>query len=246
MALTAPGLYSRIRPMLPEVGKFCVIGGIGTVIDLGGAAVLHGRYHIGPLGAKAVSVTVATAFTYLGSRFWTFRHRENQPVHREALLFIVLNLAGLFIAEAVIGIETYAVRQHGSLAYNAASVIGTGLGTVFRFYTYRKWVFVTPSASSPASRTAKSSAGPQQAGGQWAGGQQAVPDYPPWELDPAFATAERAAGGAARVPPAYTSPWEPEAGRARHRGPVSPWDAAPAFAQGQAEPRPAGRHRRGG
>ena len=38
MAYSAPGLYSRVREHLPELLKFCVVGGIGSVIDLGGAA----------------------------------------------------------------------------------------------------------------------------------------------------------------------------------------------------------------
>ena len=90
MALTAPGLYSRVRTMLPEMLKFLVVGGLGTIIDLGGAAVLHSKYHVEPLAAKAISVTLATLFTYLGSRFWTFKERENQSVRREAVLFFVL------------------------------------------------------------------------------------------------------------------------------------------------------------
>ena len=121
MAFTAPGLYSRVRTMLPEILKFLVVGGLGTVIDLGGAALLHSKYHFEPLAAKAVSVTLATLFTYLGSRFWTFRERENQSMRREAVLFFVLNVVGLLIAEAVIGLVTYVMGLRGSLEYNAAS-----------------------------------------------------------------------------------------------------------------------------
>ena len=33
-----------------------------------------------PLAAKAVSVTLATLFTYLGSRFWTFREPDPATV----------------------------------------------------------------------------------------------------------------------------------------------------------------------
>ena len=36
----------------------------------------------------------------------------------------------------------------GPLAYNAASFIGTGLGTIFRFWAYRKWVFLAPAGAS--------------------------------------------------------------------------------------------------
>ncbi|MGH3252861.1 MAG: GtrA family protein [Trebonia sp.] len=209
MAFTAPGLYSRVRTMLPEILKFCVIGGLGTVIDLGGAAVLQGKYHVEPLAAKAVSVTLATLFTYLGSRFWTFKERENQSVGREAALFFVLNVVGLLIAEAVIGLVTYVLGLRGPLGYNAASFIGTGLGTIFRFYAYRKWVFLAPSNASAPARLPDA---------------PAFPDYPPWEFDPAYLVPARAA---APLPaPSYSSPWEREPPGARNRGLApSPWGA---------------------
>ena len=172
-------LHVRVRQHGPELVKFGIVGGLGTIIDLGGAAVLHNVCHVGPLASKALSITAATIFTYLGSRFWTFRHRENQPVHREALLFVALNVAGLILAEMVIAFTTYGLDLKGPLAYNAASFIGTGLGTIFRWYAYRKWVFLAP-AQQPHPQ-------PQAA---FAGGvgaaDQDFPYYAPWELDPSY------------------------------------------------------------
>jgi putative flippase GtrA len=213
MAFTAPGLYSRVRTLLPEILKFLVVGGLGTVIDLGGAALLHSKYHFEPLAAKAVSVTLATLFTYLGSRFWTFRERENQSVRREAVLFFVLNVVGLLIAEAVIGLVTYVMGLRGPLEYNAASFIGTGLGTIFRFYAYRKWVFLDPEAASAAT--------PLPAA-------PAFPDYPPWELDPAFLVPAEAAVQAPLPAPTYSSPWARQpASSPRARQPAPTWNQAP-------------------
>jgi putative flippase GtrA len=139
MALPAAGIYTRYRHLVHELLKFGVVGGIGSVIDLGGAAVLHGKYHVGPLESKAISTTIATIFTYLGSRFWTFKHRENQALGREATLFVALNLVGLSIAEVVIALVTYGFGRHSQLEYNAASVVGTGLATIFRYLAYRRW-----------------------------------------------------------------------------------------------------------
>ena len=169
-------LHDHVRQHGPELVKFGIVGGLGTIIDLGGAAVLHSVYHVGPLESKALSITAATIFTYLGSRFWTFRHRENQPVHREALLFVVLNVVGLILAELVIAFTTYGLGLKGPLAYNAASFIGTGLGTVFRWYAYRKWVFLAP-AQQPHPQPQAAFAG---------GADRDFPYYAPWELDPSF------------------------------------------------------------
>src|SRR5215472_7373072 len=141
---------TRVRQLLPELAKFGVVGATGAVVDLGGSAVLYGTFHFGPLKAKAIALTAACVVTYLGSRFWTFRHRENQALWRELGLFIFLNGVGLFIAEVVIAITAYAFGARDQVAYNAASVIGTGLGTIFRFWAYRKWVFLAPTAPAPA------------------------------------------------------------------------------------------------
>jgi putative flippase GtrA len=154
MVRRVAGLYDHVRHLLPELAKFGIVGGIGAVIDLGGAAVLHSSYHQGALTAKAISISVATVVTYLGSRLWTFRHRENQALHRETVLFFALNVVGLLIAEAVIACTTKVLGYKDPIAFNLASLIGTGLGTIFRFYAYRKWVFLAPAGTPvPAAAT---------------------------------------------------------------------------------------------
>jgi putative flippase GtrA len=135
-------LSKRIADLIPELAKFGVVGLTGAVIDLGGADYLHVHMGIGPMVAKGLSITVATAVTYLGSRFWTFRHRANQPLLREGVLFVLLNIIGLGIAEAVIAGVTYGLDMKSELAYNVASVAGTGFGTIFRYFSYKKWVFL--------------------------------------------------------------------------------------------------------
>jgi putative flippase GtrA len=143
------GTVERVRHLVPELAKFGVVGAIGAVVDLGGSGALYGTAHLGPLTAKAIAVTGACVVTYLGSRFWTFRHRENHTLLRELILFIVLNGIGLIIAESVIAITAYSFGARNQLAYNAASIIGTGLGTIFRFFAYRKWVFLAPKSPPP-------------------------------------------------------------------------------------------------
>src|SRR5215510_13010812 len=135
-------LRTRCTELIPELAKFGLVGLAGSIIDLGGAAYLHGAVGIGPMVSKGLSLTAAMVVTYLGSRFWTFRHRVNQALAREGILFAALNLVGLAIAECVIAVVTYGFDLRGTLVYNAASVFGTGLGTIFRYFSYKKWVFL--------------------------------------------------------------------------------------------------------
>ena len=151
-------LWWRLTGLIPELAKFGVVGLIGTVIDLGGADYLHNHLGVGPMVAKGLSITAATLVTYLGSRFWTFRHRVNQALLREGVLFVALNVVGLAIAEVVIAATTYGLGLKSALAYNVASVVGTGLGTIFRYFSYKKWVFLadTPAADVAAGEAAVS------------------------------------------------------------------------------------------
>jgi putative flippase GtrA len=148
------GAYHRFADLIAELAKFGVVGATAAVIDLGGAAYLHGVVGIGPLSAKAAAIAAATLVSYLGNRFWTFRHRGGHALLREWVVFVVLNLIGLLIAEISIGFTYYMLGLHDAIAYNVASVAGTGLATVFRYWSYRKWVFIAPGGdgAEPASR----------------------------------------------------------------------------------------------
>ena len=151
-------LRKRFADLIPELAKFGVVGLAGSVIDLGGAAYLHGALGVGPMVSKGLAIVAATVVTYLGSRFWTFRHRVNQALLREGVLFAALNIVGLAIAECLIAFVTYGLDMKGTLAYNAASVAGTGLGTIFRYFSYKKWVFLAgaPGATVAAGEAAVS------------------------------------------------------------------------------------------
>jgi len=42
----------------------------------------------------------AAVVTFLGSRYWTFRHRRRAGLGRETVTFIAANLAGILIQQA--------------------------------------------------------------------------------------------------------------------------------------------------
>jgi putative flippase GtrA len=142
-----PGIANALkllRDLVPELAKFGAVGGVGAVVDLGGSVLLYSEYHVGPLTAKAISILTAMVITYVGNRFWTFRHRVNEGWLKQMSLFAVLNGVGLLIAEAVIALSSYGLDEKSRLSYAMASVVGTGLATIFRYLTYKRWVFLAP------------------------------------------------------------------------------------------------------
>ena len=144
--MSARGLYDRFRYLIHECAKFGVVGGIGFLITDGGTNLLQSVLH-GWLKANVIATLAGMIVTYLGSRYWTFRLRERGGMGRETVLFFVFNGVGLGIQLACIGFTNYALGLSDKLASNVALFVGICLGTLFRFWSYRKWVWIAPTAS---------------------------------------------------------------------------------------------------
>jgi putative flippase GtrA len=136
------GLYTRFRQLIHEAAKFGVVGIIGVFITNGCYSLLHNGYGVGPVTSTTVATIVATAFSYVANRYWSFRHRERTGVARETLIFFVLNGVGLLIQDAVVGFNYYILgNQEDKLAGFIALNLGIAVATLFRFWSYRRWVW---------------------------------------------------------------------------------------------------------
>lgn len=138
-----------------EIARFGTVGALAFVLDtllynlfvfgLPGAG--EGPLAHAPLLAKTASMGIATVFSWLANRFWTFRHRVSRTVAREFALFVFFNIVGLGIALACLGISRYALGLDSQLADNiSGNGIGLVLGTLFRFWAYRTFVFTGETA----------------------------------------------------------------------------------------------------
>lgn len=134
-------LYYRLGHLVRELMKFGTVGAFAFVIDVGlFNVILHATDK--PLTSKTISTVVATTVSYVGNRYWTFRRRQRSTVRREYTLFFVLNGIGLLISLACLYVSHYVLGFTSRLADNiAANVIGLGLATAFRFWSYRRFVF---------------------------------------------------------------------------------------------------------
>ncbi len=144
-----------VRAHAGELAKFGVVGAACYALDVGVFNLMQsGPPHLGALSSKVISAVVAATASYFLNRHWTFRHRARSGVAREYRRFVFLSVVGLLIAEACLGISHYALGFHGAVADNiSANVFGVLLGTVFRFWSYKRWVFLpAPDADRPPAR----------------------------------------------------------------------------------------------
>ncbi|HXH36646.1 MAG TPA: GtrA family protein [Plantibacter sp.] len=128
--------------------KFGVVGLIGFGLDVAVFNALRvgvfGNDHFAqsPIGAKIISVSVAIVFNWIGNRYWTFREHRRKNFILELGEYVIVSLGGMGIAVACLFVSHYVLGFTSLLADNIASnVIGLGLGTLFRFFLYRFWVY---------------------------------------------------------------------------------------------------------
>jgi putative flippase GtrA len=134
--------YARYAQRIHEIAKFGVVGSIGFIVQLGVTDGVHLGLGVGALTAVIVGYVVATVVTFLGNRHWAFKHRQGKGLSHETLMFVMLNVVGLGIQEAVVATVHYGLHMTDPLSYNVANILGIGLGTLFRLWSYRKWVFL--------------------------------------------------------------------------------------------------------
>ena len=69
---------------------------------------------------------------------------------QETALFVALNVVGIFIQVGIVYFVVHGLGHGDRLSYNIATIIGIGIGTMFRLFTYRRFVFRTPAAPTSA------------------------------------------------------------------------------------------------
>ena len=134
-------LRDRWHALIKELTKFGIIGVLNTALDF---AVWNAVLFIGPIKAQVISTLVSATSSYFMNRHWTFRHRARSGLRREYVLFFVFNVIGLVITAAILAAATYVFGITNLAALNAAKAFGIVVATVFRFWAYRRWVFLHP------------------------------------------------------------------------------------------------------
>lgn len=143
-------IYTRFRVLIHEVTKFGIVGMLAFVLTIALTNALHSGAKMSPVMSTTIATLVATVFAFIGNRQWAFKHRSGHGLGREGTLFLFFNGIGLLIQVGAVAIAQHGFGERGSLALNVALVLGVGVATLFRLYSYHRWVFNAPPAGPPA------------------------------------------------------------------------------------------------
>ncbi|WP_183408046.1 glycosyltransferase [Nocardioides pocheonensis] len=128
-----------------EVLMFLAVGGFGYIVDVvafNAFRLVEPFKALDPAYARTAAVVLAILVNYIGNRAWTWRNVPSDDRRRELALFFLFSVIGFGFSLACLLISHDVLGYTSALADNiSANVVGLALGAVFRFWTYKKYVF---------------------------------------------------------------------------------------------------------
>ncbi|MFI6288877.1 GtrA family protein [Streptomyces sp. NPDC051018] len=148
-------LRGQLKQLTREFAKFGAVGGAGVFVNLAVFNLVRATTEVPVVRASLVANAVAIVFNYLGYRYFTYRDRDKSGRTRELTLFLLFSMVGLVIENGILYAATYGFGWDSTLQSNFFKFLGIGVATLFRFWSYRTWVFQALPAPE-AVRTAES------------------------------------------------------------------------------------------
>jgi putative flippase GtrA len=134
---------SGLRRIVREVAKFGAVGGAGLLVNLVVFNLVRNLTELPVVRASVIATVVAIVFNYIGFRYFTYRDRDKSGRTKELTLFLLFSVVGLVIENGILYAATYGFGWDSPLQSNIFKFVGIGIATLFRFWSYRSWVFKT-------------------------------------------------------------------------------------------------------
>ena len=136
-------------PVLKQIVKFVIVGGINTGIDFLVLNIEMSITHItsGPamFVLNTISFSIATTNSFFMNKRWTFEDRNASKEGVKFSQFILVSIVGALINGSVVYLITSYINPlfglNPKLWANIAKLFATGLSLVWNFIGYKFFVF---------------------------------------------------------------------------------------------------------
>lgn len=144
-----------VRLLIKEISAFGVIGILNLILDtLLFNLLLAWKIGLGPNSASLISTCVTTLLAYFGNRYLSFSHRARTGFAREASFFFAVNFVALVVGQLILAFFAYPLHyKNDTMTMNIVRLGTIALGTVFRFWAYKRFVFLPPDEESDEDAT---------------------------------------------------------------------------------------------
>ncbi|GGH62847.1 hypothetical protein GCM10007359_13500 [Rothia aerolata] len=123
--------------------QFATVGGLAFIVNASVTwFLMHSIFADSHGKAKIVAGVVATLFSWIMNRLWTFRSKRTDNKWREAVEFALVNAIGIAVEFGCVVFSYYVLGLTSPTAsFISGTIVGTVLGTILRYFMYRFWVF---------------------------------------------------------------------------------------------------------
>lgn len=133
--------------------KFAVVGGIGSLIDIGVMNLMTQVFDLPLVIGGSISFVCAVTNNFFGNRYWTYPDSRSKPVHQQLGMFFVVNAIGIAIRIPILKyVELPLARLFESMAHisfntadalakNATLLFAIGVVMLWNFFINRYWTY---------------------------------------------------------------------------------------------------------
>lgn len=115
--------------MFAQFIKFCVVGGVGMIVDFGITFLCKEKLRLNKYIANSLGFITAASSNYLLNRVWTFRSHDPE-VAQQYMQFIGIAAIGLLLNNVII----YLLNDKARLGFYWSKLLAIGCVTLWNFF----------------------------------------------------------------------------------------------------------------
>ena len=125
--------------LIGQLIRFGLVGGVATVVHMGGFAALIELAGMRPIYANVISFALATTVAFIGHNWWTFRQTSGagRPVAAAGWRYITITLTGFAVSSGIV----YAVTEMAEANYVYAIILILAIVPLGQFLMSKFWAF---------------------------------------------------------------------------------------------------------
>ncbi|OGG53699.1 hypothetical protein A2851_02325 [Candidatus Kaiserbacteria bacterium RIFCSPHIGHO2_01_FULL_53_29] len=134
---TLRSLIAHVWPERFKIVRYIISGSTAAVTNIGTLYILTEFFHIWYLYASVVAVCVAMVVSFTLQKFWTFRDRRTEHIHRQAVRYFFIVLGNLLLNTGLV----FCLVEYAKWPPVAAQFFASLLIAFESFFSYKFLVF---------------------------------------------------------------------------------------------------------
>jgi dolichol-phosphate mannosyltransferase len=125
------------KNVIKEFFKFCVVGGIGTLINISILYLLTEKIKVYYIISAIFSFVIAMSSNFLLNKIWTFKEGVKSGIRKKYFQFFLVSLSALFVNLLFL----YFFTEILGIYYLISQILAIGLALIINFLGNKIWTF---------------------------------------------------------------------------------------------------------